>query len=126
MLVLLAALALHFAGTTSQRLPLEFAVRDGAVRGLAVLARADCGRFGFVTEVQRFPPARIRYGSFRAVARDVPEGIFPPGDVAIVTGRLTSRRTARGTLAYRARRSDDRVGWIICTSVGVRWTARVR
>lgn len=125
MLALAVALTLHFTGMTAQRLPLEFTLRHRTVAGLAVVARADCGRFGYVTEVQRFAPVRVHDSRFRAVNRDVPAEIAPQGDIAILTGRLSFRRAA-GTISFRARRSDTQVGWIICTTVGVRWSARAR
>jgi hypothetical protein len=123
MLALAAALAFQFTGTTAQNLPLVFTRHGAVIRSLAVVVRADCGRFGTVSEAERFPPVRVYGGSFRAVAREVPANVFPQGDVAIVSGRFVSRHVVRGTVTFRARRSDPSAGWIICTSIGVRWKA---
>ena len=123
MLALVAALAFQFTGTTAQNLPLVFTRRGDVIQSFSVMVRADCGRYGIVSEAQRFPPIRVYRGRFRGVARDVPKGIFPPGDLAIVTGRFVSRHVARGTITFRVRKADPAAGTIVCTSVGVRWKA---
>ena len=93
MLAVAAAVALQFAGTTEQRLPVRFVLRDGVVANLAVVASAACGRLGPVTEAIRFRPIRVgRDRRFYAVAR------------------------------FRFRRQDPQLGVVACTG-RVSWTA---
>ena len=122
MLAVAAAVALQFAGTTEQRLPVRFVLRDGVVANLAVVASAACGRLGPVTEAIRFRPIRVgRDRRFYAVARDVPLRVAPQGDLSYLTGRLVSPRRAVGLLRFRFRRQDPQLGVVACTG-RVSWT----
>src|SRR5207247_1239734 len=117
-----------FQGRTSQGELVSFSVPKRRRLGeLAVIVRSDCRSFlPSVAERRVFRGIPVYgAGSFTAVSREVPLGVFPFGDVAWIEGRFVTPRRARGTIVFLARRSDPALGVSSCTT-RLRWTARAR